>query len=70
MNKKGQFGMGRRTLSSARRMRLHDAFRSRADAEAFARDLRAQGVQNVRVRKISGQLPYGVFIGGRGAEFF
>ena len=51
------------------KLKLYDAFETKAQAEKEARQLRKE-VQFVRVKKLTGRLKWGVFLAGRGSRTF
>jgi len=51
------------------KLKVYDAFPTKAMAEKQATQLR-KDVQYVRVKKMSGRLKYGVFLGGKGSSIY
>lgn len=50
-------------------LKIYDAFETKAQAEAQANQLRKE-VQYVRVKKLTGRLKYGIFLGGKGSGMY
>lgn len=48
---------------------IYDAFETKAEALKQARQLRKE-VQYVRIKKVTGRLKWGVFLGGKGSKVF
>ncbi len=50
-------------------LKIYDAFPTKVQADKTAQGLRKE-VQYVRVKKLTGRLKYGVYLGGRGSGMF
>lgn len=51
------------------KLKIYDAFETKAQADKVAKDLRKE-VQYVRVKKLTGRLKYGLYLGGKGSGMF
>lgn len=51
------------------KLKIYDAFETKREAQKQAKQLRKE-VQFVRVKKLTGRLKYGVYLGGRGSGKF
>lgn len=55
------------------KLKIYDAFETKADAEQQAKTLREDGVEFVRIRKVSqdsGRLKYGIYLGGKRSSIY
>jgi len=53
------------------KLKIYDGFETKKDALAQARDLKKQGVQYVRVKRMGkGRLKWGVYLGGKNSGMY
>lgn len=50
-------------------LKIYDAFETKSAAQRQAKQLR-QRVQFVRVKKLTGRLKWGIFLGGKGSSVY
>ena len=52
------------------KLKVYDAFETKKAAQKTANQIKRDGVQFVRIRRMSGRLKYGVFLGGRRSSIY
>lgn len=53
------------------KMRLIDGFETKKQAQDYAKALKAQKVQYVRIRPLKqGRIKYGVYVGGKNSSYY
>ena len=53
------------------KLKIYDGFKTKAQANSAANDIRKQGVQFVRVKPIKqGRLKYGVYLAGKNSSMY
>ena len=55
------------------KMKIYDTFPNKKEAQKTAKNLRKQGVQYVRIRKVnqdSGRLKYAIYLGGKNSSMY
>ena len=50
-------------------LKIYDAFETKSQAEKQAKQLR-EDVQFVRVKKLTGRLKWGIYLGGKGSSMY
>lgn len=51
------------------KLKIYDAFETKSQAEKQAKQLR-EDVQHVRVKKLTGRLKWGIYLGGKGSSIY